>query len=199
MESLRLPSPKPSTERKTPRSRFCSISRTRSPWLVTPTLKSPSVARMTRLTPPSMNVLGARCRRRAGCRRRRWSSRRPAACRAPRWISGLAIAGRGRQHEPAGAGVDDDRDAVARGERVDEQPHARPSRAAAVRAASSSPTRRAGRRGCAAASLPDRPARAWRPMSASRCRGFHGHGRDLASRRRTAPRRRARRRRSGSS
>src|SRR5262245_37068720 len=44
-----------STERKMPLARFSSISLVKSPWFVTPTLKSPSVARMTRLMPPLKN------------------------------------------------------------------------------------------------------------------------------------------------
>ena len=51
--------PTPSTDRKMPLARFSSISRVSSPWLVTPTLKSPSVARMTRLMPPLTNCFCA--------------------------------------------------------------------------------------------------------------------------------------------
>ena len=50
-----MPQPK-----NTPDSRLRSISRTSSPSLVVPTLKSPSVARITRLSPPSMKFCRAR-------------------------------------------------------------------------------------------------------------------------------------------
>jgi hypothetical protein len=43
-----------------PDSRSFSMSRASSPSLDTPTLKSPSVARITRLIPPSMNAPLAR-------------------------------------------------------------------------------------------------------------------------------------------
>ena len=43
--------PNPRTVRKTPLAACSWTSRTSSPWFVTPTLKSPSVARMTRLIP----------------------------------------------------------------------------------------------------------------------------------------------------
>jgi fumarate reductase flavoprotein subunit len=58
--SLRLPRPKPSVDRNTPVSlAFCSTSRWRSEVLVTPTLKSPSVQRMTRFVPPLMKLSSA--------------------------------------------------------------------------------------------------------------------------------------------
>jgi hypothetical protein len=53
--SLVLPLPKPSTVKKTPLLRLSSINRVSSPWLVVPTLKSPSLAKITRLMPPFLN------------------------------------------------------------------------------------------------------------------------------------------------
>ncbi len=47
--------PKPRTLRYTPCLRWSSMSRVSSPSLLTPTLKSPSVHRMTRLMPPERN------------------------------------------------------------------------------------------------------------------------------------------------
>jgi hypothetical protein len=44
--------PKPSTVRKTPSRAFCRIRPTSWDWSVTPTLKSPSVQRITRFVPP---------------------------------------------------------------------------------------------------------------------------------------------------
>ena len=57
--SCRFPVPKPSTVRKVPLSRFSSMRRTISASLEGPTLKSPSVARMTRLLPSSRKCLAA--------------------------------------------------------------------------------------------------------------------------------------------
>ena len=75
--------PKPRTDRKTPLARCSSMRRTRASWLVTPTLKSPSVARMTRLMPPRTN-----CSRRRDTRARspvrHWSTRQPRDSRSPR-------------------------------------------------------------------------------------------------------------------
>ena len=51
--------PNPRTVRKTPLLALASIRRTSSPWAVTPTLKSPSVARITRFVPPSMKFATA--------------------------------------------------------------------------------------------------------------------------------------------
>ena len=45
--------------RGTPVFAFASINRIRSPWFVTPILKSPSVARITRFTPPLMKLAAA--------------------------------------------------------------------------------------------------------------------------------------------
>ncbi len=59
IRSLRLPRPKPSTDSNTPESRLSSISVVSSSSLTWPTLKSPSVASITRLTPPSTNELSA--------------------------------------------------------------------------------------------------------------------------------------------
>ena len=53
-ESFKLPIPNPSTVRKMRSLRFSSMSCSSSPSLDAPTLKSPSVARITRLLPPSM-------------------------------------------------------------------------------------------------------------------------------------------------
>ena len=54
-----LPMPKPSTLRKTPLLALASISSTSSSSSVMPTLKSPSVARMTRLVPFLMKFWAA--------------------------------------------------------------------------------------------------------------------------------------------
>ena len=107
-----------------PFSRFSSIRRMSSPWLVTPTLKSPSVARMTRLMPPLMNVSA---RDVVGELDAAGAVRRSARLKIGDRVLdlGLAVAGRRRQHQPAGAGIDDDRDAVFGPERVGEHPHRR--------------------------------------------------------------------------
>ena len=55
-----LPVPKPSTLRKTPLLALAWISSTSLSWSVMPTLKSPSVARMTRLVPFLMKFWVAR-------------------------------------------------------------------------------------------------------------------------------------------
>ena len=57
VESFRFPVPKPRTERKTPEARSLSMTELNSLWLVTPTLKSPSVQRMTRLFPSLRKIL----------------------------------------------------------------------------------------------------------------------------------------------
>ena len=49
--SLRFPVPNPITDRNTPLFFSSSMSRVSSPSLVTPTFRSPSVARMMRLLP----------------------------------------------------------------------------------------------------------------------------------------------------
>ena len=54
--SFRFPMPNPRTVRKMPLSRLSSMRSSSSSRLVTPTLKSPSVASTTRLTPPSMKL-----------------------------------------------------------------------------------------------------------------------------------------------
>ena len=56
LKDLELPAPKPSTLRNTPLGAFSSMRLTNSLWVVVPTLKSPSVARITRLMPPSMKL-----------------------------------------------------------------------------------------------------------------------------------------------
>jgi len=57
--SWRFPSPTASVERNTPDFAFSVISLTSSSSLVTPTLKSPSVQRMTRFVPPLMKPFTA--------------------------------------------------------------------------------------------------------------------------------------------
>ena len=123
--------PKPSTLRKTPLLALASIRRTRSPWSVTPTLKSPSVARMTRLRAVLDEVLRRPCRRRAGCPRRRWSSRRPAAGRSRRGSRPCRAHEVERQHQARGPRVDDDRHPVVLAELLDQRPQRPTSPAAA--------------------------------------------------------------------
>ena len=152
------------------------MSRTSSPWLVTPTLKSPSVARITRLMPPLMNDAG---RDVVGELDAGGAVGRAAGFRSAiaRWIIVLAM-------RPAST--------AARGRSRRRRRRSRRDRAAVSVSASmriavsherqlvgrrpSSPTRRAGTRGCAAAFARLDAAAACRPISASRCRGFHGHG-----------------------
>ena len=100
--------PKPSTVRKMPSSRRCSIRRTISASVLTPTLKSPSVARMTRLLPSEMkcslrDVVGELDPGAAGGRAARLQPVDRLA-----GSSVLSAPLRRRQHQARRAGVDDD-------------------------------------------------------------------------------------------
>ena len=145
--------PKPSTVRKMPlRALLLDQPDQLAPRWSTPTLKSPSVARIDAVDAARDEVARARRRRRAGCPRRRWWSRRPRAGRCAARIARLA----GRPASTAARGprarVDDDRDAVLRG-RAGRR--AVPSACLPAAACSASLHRAgdvdAGTRGCAAA------------------------------------------------
>ena len=99
-----------------------------------------------------------------------------AAERRSRPGSRRAVAARRRQHDAARARVDDDRDAILRGQRLGEHLHRGLAPAAAARAASIEPDTSSRNTRLRGGIFPRRCRLACRPMSASLCRLFHGHG-----------------------
>ena len=87
----------------------------------------------------------------------------------------FVLAGRRRQHEAARTGVDDNRHAVALGEHVGEHAHRCAHERQLVGGIIEPETsiRKTRFRGEGSRSLSSRPCS---PISASRWRGFHGHG-----------------------
>ena len=171
-----------------------------SPWSVTPTLKSPSVARITRLTPPLMkcsarHLVGELDARAAVGRAARLEPLDRVEDR--RRVARRGVDGSTR---PGVAGVDDDRDAVLRAVSVRRQHrqrrfHQRQLVRLDHRAGDVDQEHEVARRRCGSASI----RRACRPTRASRCVAFHGHARDLGRHRERRARRAARGSRRGSS
>jgi hypothetical protein len=114
--------PKPRTLRYTPCLRWSSMSRVSSPSLLTPTLKSPSVHRMTRLMPPERNDARASWYARSMPAAPLVDPPDSSAASAAR-IVGLVRARGGRKRDALGAGVDHDRDLIFRSELIDHQAH----------------------------------------------------------------------------
>ena len=95
------------------------------PRLVTPTLKSPSVASTTRLTPPRDEPFAGRLIRQLDAARRRWSIRRPRAARSPRGCADADRQASSGKDQLGAPGIDDQGDAVAGRQLVDEHPQGR--------------------------------------------------------------------------